>query len=300
MVTKRFIVKTRNMTGISNEVDLEFDTPLINVKSIKLKSVKLCNSFFNISFDLGNNKVAFVGVSGSGRRDDTEIQLIDGFYTLKDIEKIINENLKHDAMPGDIGDVQLKFEYYEYSNKVTIYKEVKKNSPLKQFWIKGEFLKTLGFRSSDYLSIISHPKTCEFAMKLYPFSNYYIHCDLIDKRTNYFNSKQSEILCMLPVDRTKRWWDMVSYSSLDYTFKPNKNDINSMKLWITDEKNNQVDFNGYPIFYEFEVIEDDTKDIKNVTIQESNFSCNINEEHFEDDPETVSIEPNSESISCCQ
>jgi len=279
MVTKRFIVKTRNIIDTSNEVDLEFETPLTNVKSIKLKSVKLCNSFHNISSNLGNNKVSLTSVSGIGtssRRDDTIIDIADGFYNLMDIEKALNDSIK--KIIGDIGDVQLKFKHDNSNNHVTISKQVKKDSPVTLFYISGELMKLLGFK--DPMVII--PQISDYGMKINPFYNFYVHCNLIDKRTSYFNGYESDILCMLSVNRSIRLWDMVDYSNLDCSFNTNKNEINSMRIWITDGKNNQVDFNGYPIFYEFEIIEDDrvaeqANDIKH----DSNFSCNIN-----DDPET--------------
>jgi len=291
MVTKRFIVKVINNEETSDQGDLEFKPPLINVTSIKLKSVKLCNSFYNISADLGNNTIAFTAVSGSGpssRRTDTIINILDGIYNLMDIEKTLNDSIKKKS--GDIGDVQLKFKHDNLNNHVTISKQVKKDSPVTLFYISGKFLKLLGFENA----MVIVPQTSDYGMKINPIVNYYIHCDLIDKRMNYFNSKESDVICILPLDQTKRWWSMLNYSSLDCTFKPSKYVINSMKLWITDVENNRIHLNGYPVIYELEIIEDE-----NTKMQESNFSCNINDGHFEDISETVSIEPNYESISCC-
>jgi len=262
-VKRVFIQSKEKTTETDNTETIFFDEPFLNLKEIRLNSIQVHNTFHNISKSLGNNSVIFTVVSSNQRqtRRDFEIFLKDGFYELKDIEDKLNEGLASLLSPEDIrGKISLEFSYDKLFNKVKIISNIKSGADISDFRITSDILKLIGFSNSNVLVI---PAISDYSVKLYPFTNFYVHCDLASD--SYMNSKRSDILCVLPVDQSKKGWNPVTYKDLNCKFNTNIRVLNYIKLWITDEKGNHIDFNNYPVLYELGIVlEEDTK--KELTI----------------------------------
>ena len=248
------LIETRNEEGTSNEILYEFRECITNVKGVKFKSIQLYNSFYNISTLLVNYRILITSVLSNrpGTRNDFVYTFKDGFYDVKGIEKVFNEALNSSQAPEDIrGKVELIFSYDQNTNGVSIV--LKMNSELEfnltDFRITSNALKLLGFKDS----MVPLPATSDIGVKLNPFTKFYVHCDLVG--STKYKKKGGHLVCILPVKKKEKWWDPVIYKGIDTTFKPYQTDFNQLRIWITDEKGDQINFNGYPILYEIEITE---------------------------------------------
>ena len=262
----------------NNEEEIILNEPLTNVKEIKLKTIQIHNSFFNVSEELKNNRVNFTFIKDR-RRQDISISLPDGFYEISDLETYLNNFLQDSKIPEYArSKIKVKFKYNKITNTVTIYLEKSnQNQRLErrtegssnqnqsnqrldfEFRITCNAFSLLGFilDQINYMHIDTKGITSQYGVKLQPFINYFIHCNLVEN-TKYKGGldrdcTQSDILCILPIDKSKRWWETVTYQNIDCILKPNKKEvINSIKIYVTDEDGKYINFNGYPILYELE------------------------------------------------
>lgn len=299
--TKRLFIETINTSETSNEKVIEFNEPLINVKEIKLNFIQLYNSFDNISSNLGNNKFTVTTVLDTrdrdGTRRDDSFTLPDGFYTLEDIENELNTFLNGSFSPAgeyiskDVkGKVKVKFLYDEINNKLTIHLKPQEGFTLSDFRLSSNALDMFGFRTTNVVPI---PRKGQNDVKLNPYMNFYVHCNLVSN--TLYNGKESDILCILPFDRNKQWWDPITYRNIGCTFKPTKKEINSLKLWITDKKGKHIDFNGYPILYELKIeFENEDNDVTQLNMLTDDIhqlvkriNCALKDAKFPDEKEQL-------------
>ena len=89
--------------------------------------------------------------------------------------------------------------------------------------------------------------------RLASFNNYFIHCDLLDKEGNLFNGKPSTILACFDVDGKS--FERVKYSPKDITMKKITSGkyISSIRITVTDENGELIDFNNLPLRFEIEI-----------------------------------------------
>ena len=90
--------------------------------------------------------------------------------------------------------------------------------------------------------------------QLTSFNTYLIHCDLIDRDENIFNGDPSSILASF--DITGRPFERVTYSSEGTTMRKMKGlgHITSIRIKVTDENGDLIDFNGLPLKFEIEIV----------------------------------------------
>ena len=91
--------------------------------------------------------------------------------------------------------------------------------------------------------------------QLTSFNTYLIHCDLIDRDENIFNGDPSSILASF--DILGGPFERVTYSSEGVaTMRKIKGlgHITSMRIKVTDENGDLIDFNGLPHRYEIEIV----------------------------------------------
>ena len=87
------------------------------------------------------------------------------------------------------------------------------------------------------------------------FNTYLIHCDLIDKCENLFNENPSTIMEVF--DIAGKPFERVTYQSESETAMRNissRNQITSMRIKVTDENGDLIDFNGLPLKFEIEIL----------------------------------------------
>ena len=89
--------------------------------------------------------------------------------------------------------------------------------------------------------------------RLASVNNYFIHCDLMDKEENIFNGKPSTILACFDVDGKS--FERVEYSPKDITMKKITSGkyISSIRITVTDENGELIDFNNLPLRFEIEI-----------------------------------------------
>ena len=246
--SKKVFIKSKNKSETDNTKTVYFDEPFTNVKEVKLKSIQVHNSFANIN---KGTKTTITIVDNLSKRYDRDLNYtLDAFYTIDDFINTINLFLEQNIWPENIrGKVKLKYQYDNSINEIVITKEESDGLELNTFRITSKFLQRLGFINTDLLEI---PAKSNYGVKLQPYTNLYVHCNLFNG--SLYNGKRSNILCSLPIDQSKRWWDTVTYNDLKCNFVPYKKDFNCIELCITDRKGNHIDFNDYPIIYELEIV----------------------------------------------
>ena len=85
-------------------------------------------------------------------------------------------------------------------------------------------------------------------------TTYFIHCDLIDKTQNLFNSRRSDLLTV--VDVKGKPYEKVTYnSSPQQVLRECSTDkfISSITLSVKDENGELFDFKGLPLCFELEL-----------------------------------------------
>ena len=89
--------------------------------------------------------------------------------------------------------------------------------------------------------------------RLASFNNYFINCDLLDKEENLFNGKPSTILACF--DISGKSFERVEYSPKDITMKKITSGkyISSIRITVTDENGELIDFNNFPLRFEIEI-----------------------------------------------
>jgi len=91
--------------------------------------------------------------------------------------------------------------------------------------------------------------------QLTSFNTYLIHCDIIDRDENIFNGEPSSLLASF--DITGGPLERVTYSSEGSgVMRKIKilGHITSMRIKVTDENGDLIDFNGLPRRYEIEIV----------------------------------------------
>ena len=89
--------------------------------------------------------------------------------------------------------------------------------------------------------------------QLTSFNTYLIHCDLIDREENLLNGEFSDVLSSFDIKGQP--FERVTYQSEETAMrKMKKSQITSMKIRVTDENNDLINFNGLPLRFEIEII----------------------------------------------
>ena len=97
-------------------------------------------------------------------------------------------------------------------------------------------------------------KTQTALNRLVSFNNYFINCDLLDKDENLFNGNPSLILGCF--DIVGKPFERVEYSPKEIVMKKITSGkyIPSMRIFVTDENGEMIDFNGLPLRFELEIL----------------------------------------------
>ena len=96
-------------------------------------------------------------------------------------------------------------------------------------------------------------KTQTVLNRLVSFNNYFINCDLLDKDENLFNGNPSTILACF--DIVGKSFERVEYSPKQITMKKITSGkyISSIRITVTDENGELIDFNNLPLRFEIEI-----------------------------------------------
>ena len=214
----------------ANDHTVYFENPLERgFEYIRLISCSLYNSWYNLK---ERGEIGFVDNSGI----TTTKRIPPGNYTLSSIGKKLKEIF------NDKG-VEVKFD--DASGPIVI------ENPLnKSVLFDRDLTFLLGLSSGNPRE---HLKKQAVINRLASFNNYFINCDLLDKDENLFNGKPSTILACFDVYGQS--FERVEYSPKDITMKKITSGkyISSIRITVTDENGELIDFNNLPLRFEIEI-----------------------------------------------
>ena len=213
----------------SNDVIIYFENPLERgFEYIRLISCSLYNSWYNLK---ERGEIGFVA------NNITTTKIIPpGHYTLQSIGKKMQELFEKEYVTVKFDDVKGPIVLENpHSNKIIFDRDL-------------TYL--LGLGSGNERERL---KTQTVINRLASFNNYFINCDLLDKDENLFNGKPSTILACFDVDGKS--FERVEYSPKDITMKKIKSGkyISSIRITVTDENGELIDFNNFPLRFEIEI-----------------------------------------------
>ena len=87
-------------------------------------------------------------------------------------------------------------------------------------------------------------------MNFKQFEFFVIHCDIIDRNTNFNNLVKSEILCSVPV-KTFDFGELLHYEFSNPPTKKCKDKFREIRFRITDELDKPINLNDGVVQYEF-------------------------------------------------
>ena len=208
---------------------ISFEKPIPKVHFMKLISCSLYNSWDNLkregSATLGDKSKDIALSVG---------KLLPGHYSLERIAMEI-DNL---------------FAKYNYKLETAI------NQPLGQLVIRNFGAKPIELDRdlAGLLGIGRKLQVITFAKRLRSPTTYFIHCNLIDRERNLFNSKRSDVLALFDV--RGRPYEKVSYQASPQQFLrecSTDESINSITISVKDENGELFDFKGFPLLFELEL-----------------------------------------------
>ena len=214
----------------SNDHTVYFEKPLERgFEYIRLISCSLFNSWYNLK------KRGEIGFFDNFGITTTKI-IPPGNYTLSSIGKKLQEIFNDEG-------VEVKFD--DVSGPIVI-----KNPLNKNVLFDRDLTFLLGLSE---VSPRERLKRQAVINRLASFNNYFIKCDLLDKEENLFNGKPSTILACFDVDGKS--FERVKYSSKEITMKKITSGkyISSIRITVTDENGELIDFNNFPLRFEIEI-----------------------------------------------
>ena len=216
-----------------------FDREFSGFKTIKLKSVTLFNSFYNVwKYEINDPDYKVID-DDSERPTWYNIQLEEGFYSNVDfIDSIYAELLNKSA--------NIKKLKMWVNNKKQF---CIKNDTGYQFRLLNDHF--LGFRDK-WINDITITSSC-LDKKPYQFNYFYLYCDILDTYDNYLDENPSDVLEILPVIESNKFESKHTYNE-NFTPKLIKSRFNKIKIDIKDENGNDIDFHGYPFLIQLEIL----------------------------------------------
>ena len=224
----------------SNDETIWFDKPIENFESIRLISCSFYNSWYNLK-ERGEIGIYDDQNVGSVKR------IYPGNYSLYTIGKEIKKILEKEVIKVKLDD-----------QKGSIVIE----NPLgKKIIFDADLSLLFGLTdaSKKYLYKLQQRhklKTGDTIIhRLVAFNNLFINCDIVERNENYFNEKPSSVLACSDVKGSP--FERVEYSSKEGPFRKieiGKKIINSLRITVTEETGEVIDFNGLPLRFEFEII----------------------------------------------
>ena len=216
----------------ANDVIIYFENPLERgFEYIRLISCSLYNSWYNLK---ERGEIGFVDNS------ITTTKIIPpGNYSLSSIGKKMQELFEREYVTVKLDDAEGSIVIENPYNKKIIFDR--------------DLTFLLGLNGN--MKEISRTQLKKQAVinRLVTFNNYFIHCDLLDKDENLFNGKPSTILACFDISGNS--FERVEYSPKDITMKKITSGkyISSIRITVTDENGELIDFNNLPLRFEIEI-----------------------------------------------
>ena len=215
----------------SNPHTLYFDHPIEKPNYIRLLSMSLYNSWYNLVEN------ATITYTNSVNNKSLIKSFIPGHYTIKQLAKEIQV-----AFPPDT--VILTTELNTIRGGMTIY-----NPDREEITVSSNLAKLMGINPDINGGGIIDVK------RLTSPSTYFVHCDLIDKKQNLLNEKPSSVLARFDIQGKP--FEKVHYQTPQpHVFRDTSSgeyDVNSITLSVQDKNGNLFNFDGMPLEFEVEI-----------------------------------------------
>ena len=213
----------------ANDVIIYFERPLERgFEYIRLISCSLYNSWYNLK---EKGEIGFVdnGITTTKR-------IPPGNYTLSSIGK---------KLQGLFSEEGIAVKFDDAGGPIVV-----ENPQNRKVLFDRDLTFLLGLGSGNPRARL---KTQTVINRLTTFNNYFINCDLLDKEENLFNGKPSKILACFDVDGKS--FERVEYSPKEITMKKITSGkyISSIRITVTDENGELIDFNNLPLRFEIEI-----------------------------------------------
>ena len=240
----------------TNDLTVYLDKELRNVAGLRIIYAGIPCTFYNISRELGNNYFAIDDDSGY-----KYLTVPDGFYDVASFNKEFSNQM--DKM--GYGKYGISFDVQESTGKIeiTFRKRIGKTFKLA---VSGNNAELLGFtvpkgrrielprttvrkHNDRNKTVVENPAIGDVPINFKPFESFHIHCDLIDTEDVLYNGKKSDILVRVPVKKCD-FGEMITYYLTGLRDRKCDQSFNKIRLWITDETDNPIDFKGANIQYE--------------------------------------------------
>ena len=214
----------------SNDHTVYFEKPLERgFEYIRLIKSSLYNSWYNLK---KRGEIGFV----DGRGITTTKRIPPGNYTLSSIGKKLQEIFNDEG-------IEVKFD--DASGPIVIENPLNKN-----VLFDRDLTFLLGLNAGNPRERLKKQAVIN---RLASFNNYFVNCDLLDKDENLFNGKPSTILACF--DIVGKSFERVEYSPKQITMKKITSGkyISSIRITVTDENGELIDFNYLPLRFEIEI-----------------------------------------------
>jgi hypothetical protein len=237
-----------------NNLSVYLDEEIQNAESIRIIYAGIPCTFFNIYEELKNNN--FAVDDGNGWK---YIHLEDGFYDLRSFNKQFSIQMKK----MNYAEKAIMFDLNETSGKINIiFKQTKKDYKLS---VRNYNADLLGFNVPKNGSIelprrirdSQNPKRFirekisvgDRPINFKPFDYFHIHCDIIDTKYILYNGIRSDVLVRIPAKECD-FGEINTYYLTGLRNRKCVERFNKIRIWVTDENNQPIDFNGTNIQYE--------------------------------------------------
>ena len=215
----------------SNDETIWLDEPIGNFEFIRMTNCSFYNSWYNLK-----KRGEITMIDNKNVRSVNRIN--PGYYSLHAIGKEIKKILEKENIEVILGDERGSIVIENPDKKVIFDRELS--------YLLGFNQKDQRHTLKDGVSIIN---------RLFSFNNILISCDLVDKNENFFNGKPSTVLTCF--DISGQPYERQLFYSKNIPFQKiagGKKVVNSLRITVTEENGEVIDFNGLPLRFEFEII----------------------------------------------
>ena len=256
MTDKILMIDSRSYPGQNpNDLTIQLNEEIDNVHGMRIIFVGIPCSFYNISQDLGNNILII--------NDGTTwkyLNIPDGFYDLRSFDNQVGVQLKKMGLYPRA----FKFDLDETTGKILITFRKSQNKTYK-LSIRSYNKDLFGFDIPPYTGLeiprrMRDPKNPSKIINesvsvgdkpanFKPFEYFQVHCDLIDTEQVLYNGERSDILARIPLKECS-FGELITYYLTGLRDRKCKKRFRKFRLWITDENNKPINFNGDNVQYE--------------------------------------------------
>ena len=238
-----------------NDLTVYLDEEMDSVEGMRIIFLGIPCTFYNIAHELGNNNLLIH--DGSSWR---YIRISDGWYDMRTFNREVATQMRKLGLdPRGLrfdlhvttGKMAISFlkltkrgRKYTYKLSITKY-----NKDLFGFDEGSELPRRMRDPTNPSKIIHEEISIGQRPANFKPFEYYHIHCDLIDTGSVSYNGKRSDLLVRIPVKECTFGELSIQYLTGLRDRKCTKK-FNKLRLWITDENDKPINFNGGNIQYE--------------------------------------------------